>query len=176
MKWTRKLSLRRKLTLVIMINTVVALCAAGIGFAEYGGYRFSRRKSGNRVSGRGHGRVQTALGGLFVLFRPDRRCRLHGSVCDGRPAATPDLESDPPAGLDHEDGNKYPGLFHSGGEAFGGRSRRPDRWFQRDAGADSESRCRVTPRPRRSGTARGRAHDRVGTGSGGPSTRPGSIA
>src|SRR6202166_2999432 len=40
MQWTRKLSLRRKLTLVIMINTVVALCAAGIGFAEYGVYRF----------------------------------------------------------------------------------------------------------------------------------------
>ena len=28
MQWNRKLSLRRKLTLVIMINTVVALCAA----------------------------------------------------------------------------------------------------------------------------------------------------
>jgi PAS domain S-box-containing protein len=42
MQWTRKLSLRRKLTLVIMINTVVALCAAGIGFAEYGTYRFKQ--------------------------------------------------------------------------------------------------------------------------------------
>jgi two-component system sensor histidine kinase/response regulator len=40
MHWTRKLSLRRKLTLVIMINTVMALCAAGIAFAEYGVYRF----------------------------------------------------------------------------------------------------------------------------------------
>ena len=40
MQWPRKLSLRRKLTLVIMINTFVALCAAGIGFAEYGVYRF----------------------------------------------------------------------------------------------------------------------------------------
>jgi two-component system, sensor histidine kinase and response regulator len=40
MRWTRKLSLRRKLTLVIMINTVVALCAAGIAFAEYGVHRF----------------------------------------------------------------------------------------------------------------------------------------
>ena len=40
MQWTRKLSLRRKLTLVIMINTFVALCAAGTGFAEYGVYRF----------------------------------------------------------------------------------------------------------------------------------------
>ena len=40
MQWTRKFSLRRKLTLVIMINTVVALCAAGIAFAEYGVYRF----------------------------------------------------------------------------------------------------------------------------------------
>jgi two-component system, sensor histidine kinase len=40
MQWNRKLSLRHKLTLVIMINTVVALCAAGIGFAEYGVYRF----------------------------------------------------------------------------------------------------------------------------------------
>jgi two-component system sensor histidine kinase/response regulator len=42
MQWTRKLSLRRKLTLVIMINTVVALCAAGIGFAEYGVQRFKQ--------------------------------------------------------------------------------------------------------------------------------------
>jgi two-component system sensor histidine kinase/response regulator len=40
MNWTSKLSLRRKLTLVIMINTVVALCVAGTGFAEYGVYRF----------------------------------------------------------------------------------------------------------------------------------------
>ena len=40
MKWTRKLSLRRKITLVIMVNTVAALCAAGIAFAEYGVYRF----------------------------------------------------------------------------------------------------------------------------------------
>src|ERR1700722_6238841 len=40
MQWTRKLSLRRKLTLVIMINTFVALCVAGIAFAEYGVYRF----------------------------------------------------------------------------------------------------------------------------------------
>ncbi len=40
MQWTRKLSLRRKITLVIMINTFAALCAAGIAFAEYGVYRF----------------------------------------------------------------------------------------------------------------------------------------
>src|SRR5882672_9050834 len=40
MQWTPKLSLRRKITLVIMINTVAALCAAGIAFAEYGAYRF----------------------------------------------------------------------------------------------------------------------------------------
>src|ERR1700681_2936406 len=40
MRWTRKLSLRRKLTLVIMINTFVALCVAGTAFAEYGVYRF----------------------------------------------------------------------------------------------------------------------------------------
>jgi two-component system sensor histidine kinase/response regulator len=45
MQWTRKLSLRRKLTLVIMINTVVALCAAGIGFAEYGVYQFKELRS-----------------------------------------------------------------------------------------------------------------------------------
>ena len=42
MQWTRRLSLRRKLTLVIMINTFVALCAAGIGFAEYGVQRFKQ--------------------------------------------------------------------------------------------------------------------------------------
>ena len=40
MRWTRKLSLRRKITLVIMINTFAALCAAAIAFAEYGVYRF----------------------------------------------------------------------------------------------------------------------------------------
>ena len=40
MQWTRKQSLRRKLMLAMMINTVAALCAAGIGFAEYGVYRF----------------------------------------------------------------------------------------------------------------------------------------
>jgi PAS domain S-box-containing protein len=40
MQWTRKLSLRRKITLVIMVNTFAALCAAGIAFAEYGIYRF----------------------------------------------------------------------------------------------------------------------------------------
>ena len=42
MRWPRRLSLRRKLTLVMMINTVVALCAAGIGFAEYGVQRFKQ--------------------------------------------------------------------------------------------------------------------------------------
>ena len=40
MKWSRKFSLRRKITLAIMTNTVVALCAAGIAFAEYGVHRF----------------------------------------------------------------------------------------------------------------------------------------
>jgi two-component system sensor histidine kinase/response regulator len=40
MQWSRKISLRHKLTVVMMINTVVALCAAGVGFAEYGVYRF----------------------------------------------------------------------------------------------------------------------------------------
>jgi two-component system, sensor histidine kinase and response regulator len=40
MQWIGKLSLRRKLTLVIMFSTAVALCTAGIGFAEYGVYRF----------------------------------------------------------------------------------------------------------------------------------------
>ena len=40
MRWPRKFSLRRKITLVIMINTVAALCAAGVAFAEYGVYRF----------------------------------------------------------------------------------------------------------------------------------------
>jgi two-component system, sensor histidine kinase and response regulator len=42
MHWTAKLSLRRKLTLVIMINTVVALCVAGIAYAEYGVQRFKQ--------------------------------------------------------------------------------------------------------------------------------------
>src|SRR5712675_7793 len=40
MRWPRKLSLRRKITMVIMVNTFAALCAAGIAFAEYGVHRF----------------------------------------------------------------------------------------------------------------------------------------
>ncbi|MGH9678440.1 MAG: CHASE sensor domain-containing protein, partial [Candidatus Acidiferrales bacterium] len=40
MQWTRKLSLRRKIMIVIMINTFSALWAAGIAFAEYGVHRF----------------------------------------------------------------------------------------------------------------------------------------
>ena len=42
MQWTRKLSLRRKITMVIMVNTFAALCAAGIAFAEYGVYRYKQ--------------------------------------------------------------------------------------------------------------------------------------
>ncbi len=42
MQWTRKLSLRRKITYVIMINTFAALCVASIAFAEYGVYRFKQ--------------------------------------------------------------------------------------------------------------------------------------
>ena len=185
MKWTSKLSLRRKITLVIMINTFAALCAAGIAFAEYGVYRFkelrledlnalanilgtnstaplafkdpisaqdilqalaakphilsaviydrdgkpfaayhrgesnepifpppvesessrftsdrvlifqtitfARRKSGNRVSGRRHRRIQTAADRLFALFRFDRCCRLPGRVRHGRTPAAPHL-------------------------------------------------------------------------------------
>jgi len=45
MQWSRKISLRGKLTLVIMINTFLALCVAGIGFAEYGVYRFKEVSS-----------------------------------------------------------------------------------------------------------------------------------
>src|ERR1700694_944241 len=42
MQWSRKLSLRRKITYVIMINTFAALCVASIAFAEYGVYRFKQ--------------------------------------------------------------------------------------------------------------------------------------
>jgi PAS domain S-box-containing protein len=41
-QWTRRLSLRRKISFLIMINTFAALCAAGIAFAEYGVYRFKQ--------------------------------------------------------------------------------------------------------------------------------------
>ncbi|HEX3376455.1 MAG TPA: ATP-binding protein, partial [Candidatus Acidoferrales bacterium] len=44
MQWPRKLSLRRKLTLVIMVNTFVALCVAAVGFAEYGVYRLKQAR------------------------------------------------------------------------------------------------------------------------------------
>ena len=47
MRWTRKLSLRRKITYVIMINTFAALCAAGIAFAGYGVYRFKELRLGD---------------------------------------------------------------------------------------------------------------------------------
>jgi PAS domain S-box-containing protein len=42
MQWSRKLSLRRKITYVIMLNTFAALCVASIAFAEYGVYRFKK--------------------------------------------------------------------------------------------------------------------------------------
>jgi two-component system sensor histidine kinase/response regulator len=41
------MSLRRKITYVIMINTVAALCAAGLAFAEYGVYRFKQMRIGD---------------------------------------------------------------------------------------------------------------------------------
>lgn len=44
MRWPRKLSLRRKLTLVIMVNTFIALCVAAVGFAEYGVYQFKQAR------------------------------------------------------------------------------------------------------------------------------------
>ena len=45
MRWPHKLSLRRKITYVIMINTFVALCVASIAFAEYGVYRFKQMQT-----------------------------------------------------------------------------------------------------------------------------------
>ena len=42
MPWAGKLSLRHKITYVIMINTFAALCVASIAFAEYGVYRFKQ--------------------------------------------------------------------------------------------------------------------------------------
>src|SRR5260370_1642308 len=42
MRWSRKLSLRRKITYVIMLNTLAALCVASIAFAEYGVSRFKK--------------------------------------------------------------------------------------------------------------------------------------
>src|ERR1700730_8973893 len=42
MQWSRKLSLRHKITYVIMLNTFAALCVASIAFAEYGVYRFKQ--------------------------------------------------------------------------------------------------------------------------------------
>ena len=47
MQWSRKLSLRRKITYVIMINTVAALCVASIAFAEFGVYRFKKLQMQN---------------------------------------------------------------------------------------------------------------------------------
>jgi PAS domain S-box-containing protein len=44
MKWPQRLSLRRKITLVIMVNTVVALCVAGVGFSEYGVYQLKQAR------------------------------------------------------------------------------------------------------------------------------------
>ena len=47
MQWTHKLSLRRKITYVIMINTFAALCPAGFAFAGYGLYRFQEMRLGD---------------------------------------------------------------------------------------------------------------------------------
>ena len=47
MLWSRKLSLRRKITYVIMINTVAALCVASIAFGEFGVYRFKKLQMQN---------------------------------------------------------------------------------------------------------------------------------
>ena len=44
MRWPRKLSLRHKITYVIMVNTFAALCVAGIAFAEYGVHRFKAQQ------------------------------------------------------------------------------------------------------------------------------------
>jgi two-component system, sensor histidine kinase and response regulator len=44
MQWPRKFSLRRKLTLVIMVNTFIALCVAAVGFAEYGVYQLKQAR------------------------------------------------------------------------------------------------------------------------------------
>jgi PAS domain S-box-containing protein len=42
MQWSHKLSLRRKITSAMMINTFAALCVASLAFAEYGVYRFKQ--------------------------------------------------------------------------------------------------------------------------------------
>ena len=42
MQWHRKLSVSRKITYLIMINTFAALCVTSIAFAEYGVYRFKQ--------------------------------------------------------------------------------------------------------------------------------------
>jgi PAS domain S-box-containing protein len=44
MRWPRNFSLRRKITLVIMVNTFVALRVAGAGFAEYGVYQLKQAR------------------------------------------------------------------------------------------------------------------------------------
>ena len=65
MEWTRKLSLRRKITMVIMINTFAALCAAGIAFAEYGVYRFKQlRVEDLNALANIHGHQQHGAAGL----------------------------------------------------------------------------------------------------------------
>ena len=47
MQWTRKLSLRRKITYLIMLNTFAALLATGIAYAEYGVHRFKQLRLDN---------------------------------------------------------------------------------------------------------------------------------
>jgi two-component system sensor histidine kinase/response regulator len=44
MLWPREFSLRRKITLMIMVNTFIALCVAGAGFAEYGVYQLKQAR------------------------------------------------------------------------------------------------------------------------------------
>ena len=52
MRWPRKLSLRHKITYVIMVNTFAALCVASIAFAEYGlhGFKIQRIQGLNAIA------------------------------------------------------------------------------------------------------------------------------
>ena len=77
MRWTRKLSLRHKITLVIMINTFVALCVAGTAFAEYGVYRFKELRLED-LNARFPGRFEPAellleMARRRQVFYPDER-------------------------------------------------------------------------------------------------------
>ena len=96
MHWPRKLSLRRKITMVIMVNTFAALCAAGIAFAEYGVHRFKELRLD----------AQTGALNSFVRVGPGTNGQGQGSA---------ESRSSSSSGTGNPSERRSPELFKLGG-------------------------------------------------------------